>query len=375
VLLGSREAGPQLAQFSHTGPVNQFTLRHPEEEHPLTHFAHLDFLRASAVMIVLFSHLIGTVATTSRTGLGTAAHFGVLMFFVHTSLVLFMSLERMPSGQMVRQFYVRRIFRIYPLAVLTVVFMFWNRFPPAPWQASFQLTQRDVLTNLFLVQNLTGNREILATMWSLPFEVQMYAVLPLLFALRTRVHAFVVWGMALGIAEGMLASHSRAGEILRYAPCFCAGLVAYWLVRRKLSIRVRFGLMPVALLIGVVTFVLVGHFTGLSALSDSLAALGVGTLTGLVHGPIPPPVSQICAVIAKYSYGIYLSHLPIMMFCFGAGRTPVRFLLFSLLIISIPILLYHAIEYPMVSAGIKISLMIGRGVGSPRELLSRTAAR
>jgi peptidoglycan/LPS O-acetylase OafA/YrhL len=43
---------------------------------------------------------------------------GVFMFFVHTSLVLMWSLGRKPH---ILDFFIRRIFRIYPLAVTAVL--------------------------------------------------------------------------------------------------------------------------------------------------------------------------------------------------------------------------------------------------------------
>jgi peptidoglycan/LPS O-acetylase OafA/YrhL len=334
--------------------------RQDTRRHVTSHFAHLDFLRASAVMLVFFSHFIGAVLTTASSGLGSAAHFGVLMFFVHTSLVLFMSLERMPSRSRWRRFCVRRFFRIYPLAVVTVAVMLFIGLPPATGLTSFHPTHRDIVANLFLVQNLTGDREILGTMWSLPFEVQMYVLLPVLFAVQQKIHPVIVWGAAVLLAEALLASHSKAGELSRYAPSFCGGFVAYGLVRGRRSVRVRFRLMPVALVAGVILFVLVGHFIGFSTIADSVAALGVGSLTGLVDGYIPSPILRICATIAKYSYGIYLSHLPIMMFCFGDRHTPTSFVSFAVLTVAVPVLLFHTIERPMIAAGMKLSNRIGR---------------
>src|SRR6266566_9590708 len=87
--------------------------------------ANLDFLRAIAVLLVLAQHVckrmhveqIGWVATSS---LGL---FGVLLFFVHTSLVLMQSMERsnLSGWPLFRNFYGRRFFRIYPLSIFTVL--------------------------------------------------------------------------------------------------------------------------------------------------------------------------------------------------------------------------------------------------------------
>ena len=47
----------------------------------------------------------------------------MLLFFVHTSLVLMYSMQRSPlrGGALFRDFYIRRFFRIYPLSILTVL--------------------------------------------------------------------------------------------------------------------------------------------------------------------------------------------------------------------------------------------------------------
>jgi len=273
------------------------------------------------------------------------------MFFVHTSLVLFMSLERLSLRRRYAQFYVRRIFRIYPLAVATVAVVLWTGWPPAPWLGAFRPTHMDIAANFFLIQNLTGSRDMLATMWSLPFEVQMYAVLPVLFAIRHRIHSLLVWGAAMALASAVFAVDPRLGEVIRYAPCFCAGLVAYWLIRARLANTLTFRILPLLLSLTLILFVTAGHFLGFSLMGDAVAALAVGLITGSVRGDVPPWIARAAELIAKYSYGIYLAHLPLLMFCFGGVRSSTKVLLFPVLMVGVPVLIYHLLEEPMIRAG------------------------
>jgi peptidoglycan/LPS O-acetylase OafA/YrhL len=54
----------------------------------------LDLLRATAVLTVFLAHLLIGLGVKPREEVGAA---GVLIFFVHTSLVLMMSLSRLES--------------------------------------------------------------------------------------------------------------------------------------------------------------------------------------------------------------------------------------------------------------------------------------
>src|ERR1041384_4060637 len=85
----------------------------------------LDLLRSFAVLCVLVFHLLlffghGRVPH----GAGSLGHWGVLVFFVHTSIVLMASIERLQrraGGRSVFvEFMVRRAFRLLPLAWLTI---------------------------------------------------------------------------------------------------------------------------------------------------------------------------------------------------------------------------------------------------------------
>ena len=163
----------------------------------------LDVLRAIAVMLVLFAHTtkatrLGPTALTDRIDVNLG-RFGVLLFFVHTALVLMMSMQRSADRPLwPLRFYIQRIFRIYPLSILCVVAVLLLHIPFMPFRAFALPSAANILQNLTLTQNLTqphpirvgnlivANNSVSHPMWSLPFEIQMYLLLPLAFVFLRR---------------------------------------------------------------------------------------------------------------------------------------------------------------------------------------------
>src|SRR5947209_13081073 len=142
--------------------------------------ANLDLLRCTAVGLVYVFHLLLTLGYKPSQNMG---RFGVLMFFVHTSLVLMMSIHRLErSGQGIfAAFYLRRLFRLFPLSVFCVLTVWMLRLPRAPWWP--QLAYIDagtLLSNLTLTMNMTYKEPLTSALWSLPYEAQMYVLLPFL---------------------------------------------------------------------------------------------------------------------------------------------------------------------------------------------------
>ncbi len=101
----------------------------------------------------------------------------------------------------------------------------------------------------------------LGVLWSLPFELQMYALLPAIYllmrcfpSLRT---ASLLWMM--GIAVASLEYLVRNGSVeldyllARYLPCFLAGVLAWWFVAR------RPGKLPGSLWVVVLIFIIVAY--------------------------------------------------------------------------------------------------------------------
>src|SRR5215470_9199196 len=86
--------------------------------------ANLDVLRSTAVLLVLFEHVMyalmvyAPLPETILKYILPMGRLGVILFFFHTSLVLMMSMKRISGARrsiFVLEFYIRRAFRIYPL--------------------------------------------------------------------------------------------------------------------------------------------------------------------------------------------------------------------------------------------------------------------
>src|SRR5256885_7287900 len=196
-------------------------------------YSNLDILRAIAVSLVVGSHV--AVFYGNKDSAFSTGALGVMLFFVHTSLVLMHSLEAQPDGPKLIPFMIRRSFRIYPLAVSAISVVVLCHIPQAGISVGRMTTwpydSVDVVVNLFLVQGLTTQNSIIGPFWSLSFEMQMYVVLPLIFVLLSRckrtgtIATFVV----ILLASAVIDHYSRIRTLFAFAPCFLAGIAAYQL--------------------------------------------------------------------------------------------------------------------------------------------------
>ncbi len=315
-------------------------------------------LRSVAVGIVLYSHAASLFGWTVPARFG---YLGVLLFFVHTSFVLMMSMERMNAGgePFARRFYIRRVFRIYPLAVALILVSIPLRIPiymgvPYAWHG-----MRNLAMNLLLMNNFPGVIVSSAPLWSLSCEVQMYLVLPLLFLLMRRRETFsgillVLAAVVLAELERIFLSPAPFRAFFEYAPWFCAGIAAYMVSRvRPRSWPIWIFYCNLVALIAIQV---------LFAVSNRWIPLAAGTLFALslprfreVQATV---IRRSSAVIARYSYGIYLAHVPILwlvMDHFPGAPASLRIALFVILLPLSAYSLYHVIERPMIDLGAKVS--------------------
>jgi peptidoglycan/LPS O-acetylase OafA/YrhL len=323
----------------------------------------LDLLRAIAVLLVLAQHLLRRMdiehalwVPTSSLGL-----FGVLLFFVHTCLVLMLSMERsgLSGLALFGNFYIRRFFRIYPLSVLTVFTALGLHLGSdlggfAGLSHSAYPGNRVALGNFFLIQNLLGTQSIVNVLWSLPFELQMYLVLPFLFLWQRGKQKIwqllVLWGFSVLLALVQPMSPGlRLLSILLFLPNFLPGVIAYV---SDSTPRIPSFWWPVFILSLVTLFTLFPH-----ASVGWILCLALGLLIPLFQEIQSLWLRWIANRIAKYSYGIYLSHQFCIWFAFGVTDSHAVWITipaFLAFLIGVPIILYHAIEKPMIDVGLRL---------------------
>jgi peptidoglycan/LPS O-acetylase OafA/YrhL len=328
--------------------------------------ANLDFLRAVAVLAVFACHFWDTRTRQSRMG-DISWHLGklgVLMFFVHTCLVLMSSLNRMEVGgrRLFAAFYIRRFFRIYPLSVfcvLAVFFLAHNWFGLNPICHPGPLTPARLWLNLSLVSNLYGNfpsnsSPMIVPLWSLPLELQMYLVLPVLFlVLRSRPMwwSFAVWLISLPLAA-VQPKLGTACLLFQFAPCFLGGIVAWRLAQNQARPPLAGWLWPGA----------IAAMSTIWMIADSDHSQYYSAAFGLCLGSSIPLFCEIpwhsvkvaSHNVAKYSYSIYLCHFSVLLFAFRRlphhGRLTHYFVM-ALLMLVLPLILYHCLEVPAIRCG------------------------
>lgn len=342
---------PSLIQFYCGGSVQSTNPRGSGD------LPNLDLLRSIAVSLVVVEHTLISMRILWIHGweiqwLGVV---GVFMFFVHTSLVLMWSLERNPQ---VLSFYIRRAFRIYPLAIAAILAIVIFHIPTLqnPLGETFFKAPpvMTIVSNMLLVQNLAWGGNILGVMWTLPLEMDMYFLLPFLFFyLRQN---FSVWPLiALWIASAEYARvsiPSNSSTFLVCIPYFLSGVVAYVLFSRVRPFLPAF-LMPCFILVLLCGFM-------------AIPSWHMGWLMTLVLGLGLPQFKQIRAKwlirashqVAKYSYGIYLAHL----FSISVGvnlmhehSLPIRIAVLVLSLSGIVVVSYHFLEKPLIDFGASLA--------------------
>jgi len=312
----------------------------------------LDVLRTAAVLMVLINHLTRHYHFDRFDDIGL---FGVLLFFVHTSLVLMYSMHRSPlkGFALVKDFYVRRFFRIYPLsilAVLTAVALHLHAdgrgLSSGPRPGALEL-----VSNLLLIQNLTYSSSIIGPLWSLPIEVQMYLALPFLFLWKKRSFwkLLVLW-----LACGLLGHFPQTipalawFSLLIFVPNFLPGIMAFTLPEKR-SIP-SYLWPPFILLIAVVFLWMPSRRVG----AEMCLLLGVALPR--FREITFRPLKFVSRRIATYSYGIYLGHSFFIWFALTRHNS---WVLFWLMWLIIPAVLYHALEHPAIELGRGLAERIG----------------
>lgn len=341
--------------------------------------SNLDVLRSMAVLFVVISHL-PVVSSFQIGGYHTQALglLGVLIFFVHTCLVLMMSLERqsMVYGKrdFARTFFVRRVFRIYPLSIVVVLLLLLTvmSFVDPALQAQSSLWV--VVSNVLLINNFSELPSIPGALWSLPFEVQMYVLLPGVFILveKSGNKALVVMGLLWLASVALVMIVWRMGlnyNLIKFIPCFLPGVVAFTLRSSQRNIS------PVWLFLYVIAVAILYPWAVAHGMKENVLSWPVCLVLGLII-PMCCDIESAwlkttCNLIARYSYGIYLVHGPCLELAFDYFKELqilLQWVIFVGATIVLSYLAFHFVEKP----GIKFGRRIARRVSLDASKFGRT---
>ena len=295
--------------------------------------------------------------------------FGVLLFFVHTSLVLMQSLERLERDEDITfktlTFYVRRGLRIYPLAIAAVCIVVALHLPNELQVSRTQVLRpatfdlRTILANALLIQNLVAAPLVLYQLWTLPLELQMYLTLPWFFRQATRGVWRVVALLGVTATMAALGDHLFALpglwrlNILPFVPCFLSGVLAYAILRRRpkpiVGAWAILGLLLGGLLLSAASNLGTGfHRWGW------LPCVGVGASLPFIVDARDSWFTRAAEGVAKYSYGIYLLHTFALYLAFQTGMglpLALQWVIFTTSLCAMTWVAYHAIEAPFVRYG------------------------
>ena len=209
-------------------------------------------------------------------------------------------------------------------------------------------------------------------LWTLPVEMQMYLFLPVIFLFVQRVTSarilLVLWCISAIGGYGVTALLRRltvnrvvmtfdwgwiaSPRLLEFVPYFLSGVLAYAFWRRG-GRTVPFWMFACVLgaLATAYPILLEISAPGRSITVFSVAAIGfgLGILLPRVREPVWQPLVASCATIARYSFSIYLIHVPCIWFGFDVlAERPglVQWAAFLGSLVTICWFLYRFVERP-----------------------------
>ena len=321
--------------------------RSPRSAAEPNHKPELDGIRGIALLAVMLSHGGPYVERTT-----TLSKFfvyamvpgwsGVELFFVLSGfLITGILLKSKTAENYFSSFYARRFLRIFPIyyLVLTVGLLaamhvlWWNAFLPAAGKtrlAYYFYAQNWPMFwphHLFLKTNGFGH------FWSLAVEEQFYVVWPLVIWLLPENAILMLCGMGLAVALPLrvLMVHKFAYDFTAMALTtsrmdgLLIGVILAILLRRG-QIPRRWIYLCMGVGAGIIGFIAVFHHRELIDTEVYMPTLGItafallsGGFLALSQHRIPRLHHVLCAgwlrTVGKYSYGMYIYHIPVYLIC------------------------------------------------------------
>ena len=363
-------------------------------------YAFIDTLRALAILGVMAVHTAQWVQPDSAVfrRITENGARGVQLFFVASALTIFMSIKARSADEYapVRDFFIRRFFRIAPLFYLGIIFwLLIEGFSPRYWAPNGIDGWTVFLTATFLHGfNPETMTSLVPGGWSIAVEMSFYLIAPLLFKhiqdLRGAVKFFLL-ALAVGVLfsgavrsywlavyapeQRYLASSYATLWFFAQLPIFALGIIAFFALP-KFTFTARSPLWGYSLLILVLLlWLLLIALRTFSLLSQVLYGVSFVLLAlALAVHPTRLLVNSYVRKLGQISFSCYMIHFVVLyafekvLFCDGfalggdVGFTA-AFCLVMVVSSTVSLVTYRYVERPGIAMGSLIIERIERSKG------------
>ena len=304
----------------------------------VVYYKGLNGIRAIAALGVLFSHIglaLKELTGENKFWLYDVGGYGVTIFFALSGFLItsLLIIEKEQTGTIsIKQFYVRRILRIWPiyyLYILLVVicgYLFLNAYYFEP----------KFLYYLFFAANVPyfGHFDTLrglGHLWSIGVEEQFYLFWPWLFVFSKNIKKTIVVTVSflvfIRVVAYLILKIGPSGSFNFYAvlhttrfDCMGIGALGALILHYKKERLLK--LLTSTFMQWTTIFVFIAIIFGkfrFSLLLEQLAAAVIGLSLILSNVTLAKPLldleNRFCNYIGRISYGIYVYHILIILLC------------------------------------------------------------
>jgi peptidoglycan/LPS O-acetylase OafA/YrhL len=301
----------------------------PQKE--ITKLNHIDLLRGVAVILVVITHVALTdlnISEVSRARL-IFGQLGVQLFFFLSAYTLCRSMNVRREQNYIRNFYIRRFFRIAPLYYTGIVLYSLVAHIPAlnlggPLSKTEFYTAGNILLNLSFLHSFVSSayNSIVPGGWSIGTEMLFYLMFPALFLLYGKIKnpgllylipviAFILANIYMvaeyqAVEDAVFTDHFYFAFLLNQLPVFALGISYFFLERTTpLKISPLISMAAFLLLFGV-AFLLSRKLAHNINLTIFIAGISFGFLFNFFkranfHLPLLHRIGQL-------SFSIYIFH-------------------------------------------------------------------
>lgn len=305
---------------------------------------YIDLIRGIAVLGVLMIHTGGQTDTTFMPAtiktIILNGRMGVHLFYFASAFTIFLSYTNRVNKELhpVKNFFVRRFFRIAPLYYLAIIYYLWQDGTGANfWTGNVEpVTAPNIISNFLFLHGFHPyyiNR-IVPGGWSIAVEMVFYCMIPFLFArIRTINHALYFLVITL-VIRLLLAAFFKfyfqpipnkelwdfylSFYLPSQLPVFAIGILFFFIIKgTSLS---EISMTPLLLLFGLVIVDLLTEFDYFFAdhIKFGVAFLLLGI--GLSKFHVKNYLTRLLQHIGQVSYSMYLVHLAVL---YWLGKTSI----------------------------------------------------